>query len=151
MSFTKSQMATQVETEIMGLSSEFDSGDYTNACDDASRELGWSFPVSTDFQILWMKNRTKYHLLRYLMTQNVAKFRVKGKFLEQKYKNLKDMLDTWQDEFKDILEAHPEQFASVDTHKIFGTKIDAGFSYEEDTGMETTFDGDQLIIFSPTT
>jgi len=32
---------------------------------------------------------------------------------------------------------------------MFGHKVDAGFSYQSETGIETTYDDDQIVIISP--
>jgi hypothetical protein len=61
------------------------------------------------------------------------------------------MIGRMDDDFLAIMESRPEQFANVDTYKMFSTKVDAGFSYEDGTGRDTTYDTDQEIIFEPTT
>ncbi|RLI01786.1 hypothetical protein DRO30_03600, partial [Candidatus Bathyarchaeota archaeon] len=72
---TKSELITLLEEEIKGLSSYLISSDYSNACDDASKETGWSFPVSGDFKIFWIKQRAKRHLFFYLLTESAHKFK----------------------------------------------------------------------------
>jgi len=63
---TQTEMEEKLEEEVKGLSTYLEGDDYTNACNDASMETGWSFPVSTDFKILWMKQRAKRALFFYL-------------------------------------------------------------------------------------
>ena len=75
MSLTKNQMMTLLEKEVKGLTSYLDSDDYSNACDDASRETGFTFPVADGFQTLWMKSRAKRHIFFYLLTESAHKFK----------------------------------------------------------------------------
>lgn len=147
---TQAEIITLITAEIKALSDEFDSDDYTNATNDASRETGWAFPVTTAFKILWMKNRSKRYLFSYLLAQSVTLFRVKAKYLNQQWEHLAKTIKDMDDDFLAVIESRPEQFANVDVHMLFGTKIDAGFSYEGGTGRDTTYSDDQVIIFKPT-
>ena len=147
---TQTEMIVLVTAEIKDLSDDFSADDFTRATNDASRETGWAFPVTTDFKILWLKSRSKRHLFFYLLSENVVKFRVKSKYLNQKFEQLRMLLKMLDDEFTAIIESRPEEFANVDTHFLFGTKVDAGFAYEAGTGRDTTYDDEQEVIFKPT-
>ena len=96
-----------------------------------------------------MKNRAKRHLMYQLLLQNATSFRVKSKYLNQKFEQLRLLISDMDDEFEKIIESRPEEFASVDIHNLFGTKVDAGFSYEDGTGKDTTYDEDNYVIFEP--
>lgn len=146
---TKDEMITLVTAEVKGLSSYLASDDYSNACDDAERETGWSFPVTGDFKILWQKKRVVRNLFFYLFTESTYKFKYKQINLNQRFDHLKDAIKMLDDEFEKIQEERVDQFANVDSYNMFGTKIDAGFSYESQTGRDTTFNEDQEVIATP--
>ena len=146
---TKAEMTILLQQEVKGLTSYLNSNDYSNACDDAERETGWSFPVSGDFKIYWQKQRAKRHLFFYLMTESAVKFKAKQFSLNQKFEHLKESIEFMDQEFMAIQEARPEEFGSVDPLFTFGTKIDAGFVYEPQTGRDVTYDEDQNVIFTP--
>ncbi|MFA5397535.1 MAG: hypothetical protein WC346_16110 [Methanogenium sp.] len=151
---TEAEAIVIVTREIKALSSNFDSDDYADAVDQAERDTGFSFPVTDSFQIDWLKKRTKRALFFSLLTENTESFKFKTINLQDKFKNLKDIVKIMDDEFKEALEEFADLFPSVgvlrglDSHKLFGTKIDAGFAYDGQ-GRDITFDPDQLVQFSP--
>jgi hypothetical protein len=51
-------------------------------------------------------------------------------------------------EFSAIQEERPDEFANVDAYGLFGSVVNAGFSYDS-VGKDTTYDSDQGIIFEP--
>jgi len=146
---TKSELITLLEEEIKGLSSYLISSDYSNACDDASKETGWSFPVSGDFKIFWIKQRAKRHLFFYLLTESAHKFKFEQINLQHRFEHYKEIIDKMDEDFDKIQESRPEEFAQVDTYKMFGHKIDAGFQYEAQTGRDFTYDEDNEVIITP--
>jgi len=136
-------------TEVKGLSSYLDGDDYTNACNDASRETGWSFPVTADFKILWMKQRAKRHLFFYLMSESAYKFKYEQINLQHRFAQLKLSIEMMDDSFAAAIEANPQEFADVDAYELFGTAARAGFQYDPITGKDTTYSDDNKIVFTP--
>uniref|UniRef100_A0A6M3IT90 Uncharacterized protein n=1 Tax=viral metagenome TaxID=1070528 RepID=A0A6M3IT90_9ZZZZ len=143
----RDEMIVQLIEEV-AISALTDPTDYENACDAASRETEWSFPVSSNFRIHWMMERAKRFLFFYLATQTAQKFKVKQISLNQKFDHYFKMIEYMDKQFVEIIEQRPDEFADVDAYKLFGTKIDAGFS-TDDLGRDTTYQSEQEIIFTP--
>jgi hypothetical protein len=121
--------------------------DFENACNDAGRETGWGYPVTSDFRIQWTKERAKRHLFFYLMSQSAHKFKVKQVSLNQRFDHYLKIIEYMDKQFEAVVNERPDEFANVDTYKLFGTKIDAGFAYDP-IGRDITYDSDQEVIFS---
>jgi len=145
---TKEEMEAQLVLEVKGLSTSLVSIDYTNACSDAERETGWSFPISDNTQLLWMKKRAVRALFFYLFTQSSYKFKYKQASLNQRFDQLERALKMLDEEWEKFQEDYPDICANVSTYKLFGTKSDAGFAYDI-TGRDVTYDEDQEVIFGP--
>lgn len=145
---TKAELTTLLTQEVKGLSSNFDDDDYSNALDDAEREIGWAFPVAAGFRTFWMKNRAKRHLYFYLVTEATEEFQVRKLYLHQKFDHLKAMIVYMDDKFEAIQESRPEEFAAVSSVNAFGTQIDAGFRYD-DFGQDLTYDDESIVLFNP--
>jgi len=150
MSATKQQIMTMLEQEVKGLTSYLDSDDYSNACDDASRETSFSFPVSDGFQVYWVKTRAKRHLFFYLMTESAHKFKYEQINLQHRFDHYRNIIDYMDKQFKEVQEEFAFEFAGVEAINLLGTKIDAGFSYAPQTGRNTTYHEDNITILTPT-
>jgi len=146
---TQTEMEEKLEEEVKGLSTYLEGDDYTNACNDASRETGWSFPVSTDFKILWMKDRAKRYLFFYLMSESAHKFKYDQINLQNRFAHYKDLIKIMDESFAAAIEANPQEFADVDAYELFGTNASAGFQYDPLTGKDTTYSDDNKVIFTP--
>lgn len=146
---TQSEMEEKLEEEVKSLSTYLDGDDYTNACNDASMETGWAFPVSTNFKTLWMKQRAKRHLFFYLFSESAHKFKYEQINLNQRFDHYKIIIETMDKSFADALEANPQEFADVDAYELFGTSASAGFQYDPITGKDTTYDDDNKVVFTP--
>jgi hypothetical protein len=149
MSLTKNQMVTLLEKEVKGLTSYLDSDDYSNACDDASRETGFSYPVADGFQTLWMKSRAKRHIFFYLLTESAHKFKYEQINLQHRFEHYRDIIKYMDTQYATAIEEFAFEFAGVSAVNALGTKIDAGFSYESQTGRDRTYDDDNVTILSP--
>lgn len=143
-SITRSELITLVSEEVMDLDDLFESGDYSNAVDAALRDTGWTLPTSDDFQKKWIIDRTKRHLIYFLLFDSSKKFKVKQYSLDQKFDHYYKLLRFMDNAFIDAQEQNPYDFAGVDAYKMFGTKIDAGFSYDG-LGRERTFDDENTV------
>jgi len=147
---TQTEMEEKLEEEVKGLSTYLEGDDYTNACNDASMETGWSFPVSTDFKILctnacndasmetgwsfpvstdfkilWMKQRAKRALFFYLFSESAHKFKYEQINLNQRFDHYKIIIETMDKSFAEALEANPQEFANVEAYELFGTSARA--------------------------
>jgi hypothetical protein len=151
---TESEAIIVITREIKALSSNFDSDDYADAVDQSERDTGFAFPNTNTFQIDWLLKRTKRALYFSLLTENTESFKFKTINLQDKFKNLKDIVAIMDNEFKEAIETYSDLFPNVgvlrgiDGYKLFGTKIDAGFAYDEQ-GRDITFDPNQLVQFNP--
>ena len=146
---TQDEMETLLEEEVKGLTNYLDCTDYTNAVDDAERETGFSLPVSTDFQVFWLKYRAKRHIFFYLLSESAHKFKYEQINLQHRFEHYRNIIQYMDEEYQTALEENPDQFAGVDSIHLFGTKIDAGFRYENVTGRDTTYDSDNRTLFNP--
>jgi len=145
----KDDFIVLAKQEVKGLSTYLVDNDYENAADDAARETGWTYPVSDNFKIHWMKQRIKRHLLFYLYTESAHKFKYKQINLQHRFDHYDKMLEKLDLAFTAAIEERPDLFAGVSISHLFGTKIDAGFSYESLTGKDTTYRDSQEVVFGP--
>ncbi len=146
---TQTEMEEKIEEEVKGLSTYLEGDDYTNACDDAARETGWSFPVTTSFKIRWMKDRAKRHLFFYLYTESAHKFKYEQINLQHRFLHYDKLIASMDKRYEEALESFPNEFAGVDSYELFGTKVDAGFAYDPMTGKDVTYNDDIKVVFSP--
>lgn len=147
---TKDELITRVEREIMGLSSKFDADNYSDAVDNAEKETGFTCPVTSGFQITWLKHRTKRSLFFMLLTGAAKKVRYEQINLEQAFGSYRKLIGDMDAEYAKALKENPFEFAGVSACQMFGTKIDAGFQYEPVTGVETTYTEGNKVIINPT-
>ena len=146
---TKKEMASLIEEEVKGLTTYLDSPDFDNACDDAERETGFSFPNSSDFQIRWLKDRAKRHLFFYLLTESAHKFKYEQINLQHRFDHYRQIVRDMDYRYDKALEDFYLEFSGASSVNVFGTKIDAGFQYTN-TGRDTTYDDDNVTILTPT-
>jgi len=147
---TLAEMITLLKVEVKGLTSYLEADDdYTNACNEAARETGWAFPVSGDFKIFWTKQRAKRHVFFYLASESAHKFKFKQINLQHRFDHYWILIKGMDKDFEAIQAERPDQFAGVDTFKLFGTKVDAGFQYEPQTGIDTTYGANNEVMNRP--
>jgi len=147
---TESELKVLLEVEVKGLTSYLDSADYDNAIDDAERDTSWTMPVTTDFKIKWMKERAKRHLFFYLYTESAHKFKFEQINLQHRFEHYSKILKFMDEAFEKAIENNPHEFSDMDAFHMFGTKIDAGFKYNNVTGRDETYDSDNEVLFAPT-
>lgn len=144
---TSGELITTVTAEMKDLATNLVAIDYTNAVEDAQRETAYSLPNTDSEQLYWLKQRTKRHLVFMLATGAAGKFQVKQIKLDQKFRNLKDLYVDMDRLWKEAQESLGIGIADI--YKLFGSKIDAGYSYDTVTGEETTYETEQLVIVTP--
>lgn len=145
---TKQQMQDLIKIEVMNIADKVDLDDYRSACDDASRETGWSFPVSGDFKIHWMKERAKRHLFFYLLTQHAKDYKFEKNEMQQRFSNFLKLVEFMDAAYENIQKQRPDQFTNASVYELFGTKIDAGFKYNS-VGKDITYSSDNEVIATP--
>jgi len=146
---TKNEIIILAKQEVKGLSAHLVNEDYDNAADDASRETGWSFPISGNFKELWTKQRVKRYLFFYLYTESAHKFKYKQANLQHRFDHYDKMLKKMDEAYLQAVEERPDLFAGVSISHLFGTKIDAGFQYQSLTGRDTTYRENNIVVFGP--
>jgi len=143
------ELISLIKKEIKGLSSKFIDADYDNAMSAAEYDTGWSMPVSTSFKIKWMKQRVKRHLFSFRRDESADKFKYKQISLNQRFENFLKLIKDMDEDFEKALDEYAFEFADVDALHMMGTKVDAGFAYENQTGRDITMDENQEVIFTP--
>jgi len=141
---TQHEAEQLIQKEVKGLDSYLDIEDYQNAVQKAVYDTGWSFPVTANDRIYWILERAKRHLFFFLMSESAHKFKVKQYSLNHRFDHYKELIKLMDKQWTEQLDAVPD-----DTYGLFGTKIDAGFQYEKNTGKDTTYDTDNVVIFHP--
>lgn len=146
---TQTELIEVVTREIKSLSENLVENDYVDAIDEAQRETGFSLPVTgSAFQVKWLKERTKRHIYFALLSDNVESFKVKQISLHQKWDHLMAMVEKMDADFEKALAEDITEFAGVESYALFGTKIDAGFAYDE-IGRDETYGSSNLVIAKP--
>ena len=145
---TKNELIAQVQQEVKGLSSSLNDDDYDNAVSSAEMDTGWALPQTEDLKLKWLKERTKRHLFFFLLSESASKFRFKNIYLNNRFEHYIKLIEVMDAQFAKAQEEYAFEFANVDSFKQFGTKVDAGFSYNR-TGIETTYDTTNKVLFEP--
>ena len=147
---TEDELISIMKAEVKDLADEFDDdNDWSNAVAEAVRELGWSLPVTSAFQIRWMKKRAKRHLIDFLLVQAAGDFQYKTIKLQQVFDHLRALVKDWDAEYESSKLDYPDQFLGVDVAATFGYVVDAGFAQEDQTGVDLTYEDDQERIITP--
>jgi len=134
---------------VKGLSSSLVDADYSNAIDQAERDTGWSMPQTAAFNLKWMIERSKRHLFFFLLTEAASKFRFKEIHLQQRFEHYRELIDKMDKDFEKAQDEYAFEFAGVSAYEQMGHKIDAGFTYEPQTGRDYTFDDENIVLIHP--
>jgi len=145
---TKTELSIILQKRLRQISDYIVPEDVTEAIEDAERETGWSLPVSGSFKEFWMINRSKRHIYEILRTGNANKFKVEGINLQHRFDHFHKLIQEMDEKFEAAVKDNPAEFAGVDTFKMFGTKVDAGFAYDEH-GKDVTYGTDNVVVFTP--
>jgi len=145
---TRDDLIDLVTREIKKLSNKLNVEDFEDSVDEALRETGWVLPTTVDFQIIWLKRRTKRHLIYSLLYESASKFKFEQINSQMKFEHYEKLLDREDKAFENVQKSEPYQFASVSAYKMFGSKIDAGFAYDE-AGQDLTYETDNLVVITP--
>jgi len=145
---TEAELIARLERDFADQSGEVVAANYTDSIADAERETGWVLPQTSDFKVTWLINRSSRHLLYKLAIAAARKFRAEGYHLDQRFAQYFKMLNGMDDDFVEAVDNNPAEFAGVDAYKMFGHRIDAGFSYDP-YGQDTTYTDDNVVIVHP--
>lgn len=146
---TKAQLLVIMQKQLRNLSNYIVAEDREAAINASLRETGWELPVSGSFKEHWLVERTKRHLFDFLRSGSAHKFKVEGINLQQRFEHYNILIKNMDELYQAARIENPAEFAGVDTFKMFGTKVDAGFKYD-DIGKDITYDEDTSVAFTPT-
>jgi len=121
---------------------------YELVSNQAGQELGWSYPVTGPTQLFWMVKRGTRHAINLLRIASANKFKYKQVNLQNRFEHFHKLIEDMDKEFEEAMATDVALFAGVDSYRMFGTKIDAGFSYGID-GSDNTYDYDKYVNFAP--
>jgi hypothetical protein len=142
---TKDELVILVRQEMKGLSTQFEEEDYINAVEDALRDTGWTLPETNATKLKWIKDRTKRHLFFMMVTVSAHKFKFKQYNLQNRFEHYFKLIEK-MDEAWSIFQT--EELLTLEGAGGFGTKIAAGFSYDE-FGRDTTYGSENVVTINP--
>lgn len=143
-----SELTVLVKTQLSSLATLITEDGYNFVCDQTIQELGWSYPLTTSIKLFWVIKRATRHALNVLRIASANKFKFKQVNLQNRFEHFQKLIESMDKEFEEALATDTALFAGVDSFRMFGTKIDAGFAYTI-TGKDITYRGDQLVNFAP--
>jgi len=150
MSLTETDCKDEIESEIGDLASKITlPDDIDNAVSLAVKETGWAFPLSSDFQDYWVKQRSKRHIFFMLCGESAYKFKFKQINLQNRFEHFRALIRQMDQEWNAAKKENPAEFAGVSAVHLFGTVLDAGYSYD-DYGQDSTYEDDNLVVVTPT-
>jgi len=146
----ESELIDKLKEEVKNLTTYLeDPTDYENALADAYRETGWTVPITSGFQLVWIKQRARRHLFFMLMSESAHKFKYDKINLQDRFKHYSALVKMMDEKFAKAITDNPTEFAGVDAYKLFGTVSSTGLAYEPITGRDITYHKDQKVLFSP--
>lgn len=146
---TADDVADIVKIQLSSLAALITDDGYVLVCDQAAQELGWSYPITVPAQAFWMVKRATRHALNILRLASAHKFKFKTVNLQHRFDHYYKLIEIMDEEFEKAVNGDLALFAGVDSFRMFGTKIDAGFTYSS-FGVDRTYDVEALVNFSPT-
>ena len=142
------ELTTLVQIQLSSLATLITEEGYEFVCDQTIQELGWSYPLTTSIKLFWVIKRATRHALNVLRIASANKFKFKQVNLQNRFEHFQKLIEEMDKEFEEALTTNTALFAGVDSFRMFGTKVDAGFAYTI-TGKDITYREDRLVNFSP--
>jgi hypothetical protein len=142
------ELVDLIEIQLSTLATLITVDGYTLVCDQAAQELGWSYPMTSPTKIFWMVKRATRHAMYLLLVASANKFKYKQVNLQHRFEHFQKLIADMDKEFEAALATDTAIFAGVDSFRMFGTKIDAGFAYDL-VGGDVTYNSDRFVNFSP--
>lgn len=146
---TLTEFTDELTTKMKGVSTLLSDDEYTSAINDMLRETGWTFPITSSFQLYWAFQRSKRHCLDMLLTSQAPKFQVDKIRLDQRFDHYLKMIQSIDAAFKEAKEESPEEFTNAEVYMVFGSYISAGFS-SDSFGNDTTYQETNKVLITPT-
>ncbi len=137
-----------LKIQLSSLSTLLTEDGYELVCNQAEQELGWSYPITTPTKLFWMVKRGTRHALNVLRIASANKFKYKTVNLQHRFEHFQKLIEEMDKELEEGMASDIALFAGIDSYKMFGTKIDAGFSYGVD-GTDQTYNYDRYVNFAP--
>lgn len=119
-----------VKTQMSSSASLVSEEGYESAVNSAVSELGFAITDGNPTRILWLVKRAVRHSLFILWVASAQKFKYKNINLQNRFEQYSKLIEFMDNEFSSALQSEPQVFASVDSYKIFGTIVRAGFCYD---------------------
>jgi hypothetical protein len=145
---TQEELEEILILELKGLSSKVTSNDLANAVSNAQRDTGWTLPQTTDFRIQWLKERTKRWIFFFLWSESAHKFKFEQINLQHRFDHYERLIKYMDELFENAKLENIAEFAGASAYEMFGTKIEAGFQYD-DLGNDTTYSNNNRVIIEP--
>ncbi len=137
-----------LKVQLSSLASLITPEGYELVCSQAEQELGWSYPITDPTRLFWLVKRASRHALALLEIASANKFKYKQVNLQHRFEHFKALIEEMDQEFEKAMASNMGLFSGVDSYRMFGTKIDAGFAYTK-FGKDITYHPDQYVNFSP--
>jgi hypothetical protein len=145
-----------IKIQLSSLASLISEDGYEFVGEQALQELGWEYPVTSSPKMFWTIKRATRHAIYILLIASANKFKYKLVNLQHRFEHFKALIEEMDAEFAKAIEDNPLLFADMmedellgaNAYKLFGSVINAGFSYDE-MGKDTTYSIDQYITFAP--
>lgn len=100
--------------KLLGKSSSNITDDgYSLGAESAMAELGWEYPISHPFKVMWAKNRCARHCLLILKIESAHKFRYKDIHLQNRFSHYDSLIKQMDLDFEKAKEEYPEMFPAV--------------------------------------
>ncbi|MFA5394426.1 MAG: hypothetical protein WC346_00220 [Methanogenium sp.] len=148
-SFTSSDDLTDIlKIQLSSLAALITEDGYELVCNQAEQELGWSYPITDPTRLFWVVKRATRHALNLLKIASANKFKYKQVNLQNRFEHFQKLIEDMDKEFEEAMSSDIGLFAGIDSYKMFGTKIDAGFAYTR-MGKDVTYNSDRYVNFAP--
>lgn len=109
------------------------------AVDSAVSELGWALPTTDSTRILWITKRALRHACFILWVASAQKFKYKQVNLQHRFEHYEKLIANMDTEFEKALSSNTNLFTGVESYKMFGTAVGAGFRYDA-IGRDITYE-----------
>jgi hypothetical protein len=109
------------------------------AVDAALSELNWTLPQTDSAKVWWITKRALRHACYILWVASAQKFKYKQVNLQHRFEHYSKLIADMDREFEKALSSEPSLFSGVDTYKMFGSVVGAGFCYDT-IGNDLTYE-----------
>lgn len=136
---SKADIIVAVQVQLGSSSNALTPEGYEAAVSTAESELGWVLPQSDSTRILWLVKRAVRHACYILWVASAQKFKYKQVNLNQRFDHYEKLVKSMDSEYENALQSNISVFSNVESYKMFGTAVGAGFTYDS-IGNDTTYE-----------